>query len=101
MPSVLTAQNDLEKIFHCPPENAKPRGYWIWPHGNFDYSRITEELREITEKEFKEIYFKICDELEKEGYNFIEYEDSEEAIKETIEANEYKFRENGEIEPTP
>jgi hypothetical protein len=46
----LGAQTGLDKIFLNPPEEAKPRGYWIWPHGNFDYSRITEELREFKEK---------------------------------------------------
>ena len=62
-----------------------------------DKSDITEELREIREKEFKDNYFLICDLLEKRGYNYIEAEDSEENIKETIEANEYKFLSNGEI----
>ena len=41
---------DLREIFSHPPEDAKPRGYWIWPHGNFDYSRITEELKEFKDK---------------------------------------------------
>lgn len=63
-----------------------------------DENDITEEVKQVIEDEFKEIFFKICNQLEKEGYDFIEYEDSEEAIKEMIEANEYKFRENGEIE---
>ena len=38
------AQNDLKGVFWDPPDEAKPRGYWIWAHGNFDYSRISEEL---------------------------------------------------------
>ena len=25
-------------MFLNPPDEAKPRGYWVWPHGNFDYS---------------------------------------------------------------
>ena len=49
-PADVKSQTELEKIFLCPPEEAKPRGYWIWPHGNFDYSRITEELREFKKK---------------------------------------------------
>lgn len=59
---------------------------------------INNKLIEDKEKEFKEIYYKICDELEKEGYDYIEAENSEENIKELIKANEYTFRENGEIE---
>ena len=50
MPALVKAQTDLEEMFLNPPQDAKPRGYWIWPHGNFDYSRITEELREFKEK---------------------------------------------------
>ena len=49
-PVNVKAQTDLEEIFLSPPDKAKPRGYWIWPHGNFDYTRITEELREFKEK---------------------------------------------------
>jgi len=62
-----------------------------------DNGDITEELREIREKEFKNIYYKICDKIEKVGYSHIEADDSEEAIKENIEANEYKFLSNGDI----
>ena len=62
-----------------------------------DSDDITEEIREIREKEFREIYFKICDELEKSGYNYIEAEDSDENLKENIKVNEYKFLVNGEI----
>lgn len=38
------SQPKLQDIFLNPPNEAKPRGYWVWAHGNFDYSRITEEL---------------------------------------------------------
>lgn len=70
-----------------------------------DDGDITEELKIIEEQkaeeikqEFKDIYLKICDKLEKEGYSMIEYENSDEAISDNIKANEYKFRENGDIE---
>lgn len=49
------------------------------------------------EEEFKTIYYKICDICEKEGYSYIESENSEESIKETIEANEYEFYKDGRI----
>ena len=47
--SVLLASG-LEDIFNNPPNDAKPRGYWLWPHGNFDYGSIKKELREFKEK---------------------------------------------------
>ncbi len=37
----------IDTIFMMPPEEAKPRGYWLWPHGNFDYTRIRDELAEF------------------------------------------------------
>jgi hypothetical protein len=49
-PVCVQSQTDLKEVFLHPPEDAKPRGYWIWPHGNFDYSRIKEELSEFKEK---------------------------------------------------
>jgi len=83
------------------------RGNW----GNYvHFNNITLEIfkedeegnekdapKEI-EEEFKDLYDSICNNLEKEGYSFIESEDSEENIKENIEANEYTFRSNGEME---
>ncbi|MCB0630109.1 MAG: glycosyl hydrolase [Saprospiraceae bacterium] len=39
----------LQDLFQNPPEAAKPRGYWIWGHGNFDYTRIKEELKAFKE----------------------------------------------------
>lgn len=47
--------------------------------------------------EFNDIYVSICKGLEKYGYNQIEYEDSEESIKEMIDSNDYEFYDNGEI----
>jgi len=38
-------QEKLEEIFLNPPQEARPRGYWIWAHGNFDYATITNELQ--------------------------------------------------------
>jgi len=33
-----------------PPVSARPKGYWCLVNGNFDLSRMTEELREFKEK---------------------------------------------------
>lgn len=40
----VVASDSLREQFLNPPEQAKPRGYWVWPHGNFDYSTIRREL---------------------------------------------------------
>lgn len=53
---------------------------------------------EIFETDFKDLYYNICKKIEKMGYEMMEYEDSDESIKEIIEINEYTFRENGEME---
>lgn len=65
---------------------------------------LTEEIQIIKikeakkiEEEFNELYHNICKKLEKIGYDEIEYQDSDENIKENIQINEYKFTENGEI----
>ncbi|WP_028664980.1 glycosyl hydrolase [Runella zeae] len=39
-----SGQSHLKEIFLNPPQEARTRGYWIWGHGTFDYTRITEEL---------------------------------------------------------
>ena len=51
-PRVTAAENsgELRSVFLQPPEEAKPRGYWVWPHGNFDYSVIRRELAEFKAK---------------------------------------------------
>ncbi|MCP5523631.1 MAG: hypothetical protein H7A46_18995 [Verrucomicrobiales bacterium] len=40
----------LREVFLHPPEEAKPRGYWVWPHGNFDYATLRTELEEFKAK---------------------------------------------------
>lgn len=39
----------LKYLFQDPPEAAKPRGYWIWGHGNYDYTRMKQELKAFKE----------------------------------------------------
>ncbi|PHN08158.1 glycosyl hydrolase [Flavilitoribacter nigricans] len=48
-PQLPGQSTSLRDIFEHPPEAAKPRGYWIWGHGNYDYSRMKEELRAFKE----------------------------------------------------
>jgi len=47
----VTAQTvALEDGFKNPPISARPRAYWCWVNGNFDLSRLTEELKEARDK---------------------------------------------------
>jgi len=43
------AQSPLEEVFHNPPPEARPWGYWIWSHGNFDYATMDRELEAFQE----------------------------------------------------
>lgn len=67
------------------------------------YKRVWNEADGIeTEEEqdteaFNALYVKICKTLEKYGYECIEFEESEENFRETCEANEYTFLEDGEM----
>lgn len=60
---------------------------------DFDNEYVGEEV----ENEFEELYQKICKELEKYGYDFIEYEDSEEHFMEMCDCNEWTFLEDGKM----
>lgn len=55
------------------------------------------EAKEEIFKEFQELYYTICDHLEKYGYNQIEHESSEEYIKDFFEINEISFTEDGSV----
>lgn len=61
-----------------------------------EYEDYQKDLKQ-SEKDFNDIYVSICKGLEKYGYSIIESEDSEESIKEMIDANDYEFYNNGEI----
>jgi hypothetical protein len=43
------AQPSLEEVFRNPPPEARPWGYWIWSHGNFDYATMDRELKAFQE----------------------------------------------------
>ena len=44
-----TAQSSLKSIFLSPPDDAKPRAYWLWGQGNYDYTEITKDLKAFKE----------------------------------------------------
>lgn len=57
----------------------------------------TEGTDDKTAKEFLTLYQSICKEMERAGYDHIEYITSREAFIETCEANEYTFEEDGRM----
>lgn len=59
------------------------------------YNSEGEEVDE--NKELKNIYFEICDKLEKEGYSIIEYRMDENEFNELSEANEWEYTETGSL----
>jgi hypothetical protein len=49
------------------------------------------------EIDLQNVYIDLCKDLEKQGYEEIEYQFSDECIIEDIQANEYEFTEEGNI----
>lgn len=47
------------------------------------------------EKDLQDIYLSLCKVLEKQGYEELEYQYSDECITEDFEANEYEFKDTG------
>lgn len=74
-------------------------------HYTHEYSKTiegfkTENGEDTTAKEdadFNSLFIDICKDAKKYGYSLIEFEDSEENIKDIFESNDYKFLENGEV----
>lgn len=62
------------------------------------YSTKTDkEASDKVYDQFNDLYVDICKKLERYGYDCIDYALSEEAIIETIEANEYEFTKEGAL----
>ena len=49
LPTTLDAQSQLKSIFVTPPDVAKPRAYWLFGQGNYDYTQITSDLKAYKE----------------------------------------------------
>jgi len=56
-----------------------------------------DKLWQSIYEEIQEYYFSLCKKFEKQGYEEIDYQLSDECIKEDIEANEYEFLESGKL----
>ena len=63
---------------------------------NKDYENIESVVSKIREN-LENLYIKLCQDLEKQGYSEIEYQNSDEYITETLIANEYEFTKEGNI----
>lgn len=62
------------------------------------YSREVPNIENIVEKvqsDLQDIYLELCKKLERQGYDEIEYSNSDESISENIIANEYEFTKEG------
>lgn len=60
------------------------------------YQKIEKLWQDVLE-EIKEYYVTLCKEFEKQGYNEIEYQLSDECIKEELENNNIEYTEDGRI----
>lgn len=69
---------------------------WMWRLECADYRDINEEALNKFEKLVRGIFSTLCNDYEKQGYNFF-YEISEEDLEECCEANGYEFLEDGTI----
>jgi len=62
-----------------------------------DGDELKNDLIDVLEAEFIEVYKEICDKIEKSGYEQIEYEHSEENFIDLCDANEYTFEADGNM----
>lgn len=65
-------------------------------YGNNECELVNDVISEIQSR-LTGIYLGVCKKLENDGYAEIEYQQSDEAITETLQANDYDFTANGEI----
>lgn len=68
--------------------------YYHMHTASFDYEGLTEDEF----GQFKAVYEAVCKEMERIGYDEIEYQQSEESFEQACEANEWTFREDGTLE---
>lgn len=69
-------------------------------HYYHEYSKVIDypEASEKKYANFDTLYVNICKKMEREGYDHIEYTNSEESFIGECEANEWTFREDGTLE---
>ena len=72
----------------------KDAHYYHMHTAQFDYDGLTE----AEFGQFEAVYQAVCKEMERIGYDEIEYAQSAEAFEQACDANEYTFREDGTME---
>jgi hypothetical protein len=75
--------------------------YYHYNSKNIEMFKIDDEGADVSSDiiiQFESIYKDICKELERNGYDFMECENSEETFISACEANEYTFLSNGKME---
>lgn len=89
-------------MFEGTVKDKKGNEYTIKHEGHYYHERSTEiegtdkNGEWISTKDFEEkIYIPLCKKIAERGYDAIEYMESEESFKETCEANDYTFLEDG------
>jgi hypothetical protein len=65
-------------------------------YGHHDTINCNIVVSKVLEK-LEDFYMNLCNELEKNGYKYIEYENSDECITENLIGNDYDFTENGKM----
>jgi len=63
---------------------------------NYDKTNIENIVKKV-ETKIQNLYINLCKDLEKQGYEDIEYQCSDEGITETLIANDYEFLSNGKM----
>jgi hypothetical protein len=63
---------------------------------NINAPNIEEVVGKVEDK-LRELYLSLCKELEKQGYDEIEFQNSDECIVDLLEANDYEFLEDGQL----
>lgn len=89
----------FEGVFEFEGNNVSVKHSGRYYHSNskvIDWPDFVGEDKETAENKFEAIYIKICKELEKQGYNYIEAGRSNENVDDNILANEYTFTADGE-----
>jgi len=87
----------------------KWKNYYINITHNFRYyhkystdimieTNCANEAKQSVYEKFKNLYYEICSELEKEGYRILRYRMDNKEFNDLCEANNYTFLENGTME---
>jgi hypothetical protein len=94
-PDIVTTVDHHSRYYHKKSTDISSKYY----NKGDEYDITQQEAAEIVKvsRKFRLIYYEICDKLEKEGYDFIEHEDSEENFEALCDMNDWEFYQNGRM----